>query len=908
MRLSGEVAEVADQRVRTLDAFNSDMKALTAHQRVVLALDTAERLVYGMAQTTTPETQMAESWHWLLQSLTQWGNVALLLAGRPDETQPLRHQLNETLNRAAIEIPVEGFSEEESLAYFNEVAQVAQAEGNHEVASRVAQLPPEARRLAHLYARGKPILLALLIDHLSVAEQVPDLLRTPFDEALRKMKSDPDRVQAQLEEQLVQRLVETRQFGYTFLALGRLAKGTNAELLAKILDISPDETQARLNEVRRLSFVKVRPADERVFLHDEMYALLQRWVYDNPHDAAERDRVAKLVQDYYDEQVARVRQDLDKLYAPVEVGGKDRLDLPRLAEVHARQQALQTELVYYRLRHEPVRGFQRYYRYTREAILSGNTSFYVQLQAEMLAFLAEQDRNGKGRASLLNGLERDVVLGEMALQPVMRAWAGGEYEGALAAANALRQSGARRAAIRTPINEAALNAWEAYALIYLGGEANLNLAWQKLDVAIESLSASTASTTREMSEAQLWRARAALAFAYRVRGYLKRSRGFMQGAVGDYSLATALWREVNVQIELATALNDMGFAMAELGYWTDARALVNEAFEIRTRFGYRSLAGLSRNTLALIDLREGNYITAIERAERALLLFRALGDERGVGLALIALAEAQRRYSGTPLVPDLEVKVDYLREARDYAREALAIFERRGETIRQVETLIEEGCACRDWVRVRRERPSPRDNIERLITEGDHALRRAAKLAGAAILYRQVDALVNLAWLGFFGGRDDLLDEAARAAEAAIPAEYRINKGSGKPDVPMDQAQVLLWPQLGKLHTLYGHQAHARYLEAKRTSGTGLLASPLLDVAHHYTLGLEYSALYGEDYRDIRRAKDEIHDRLKSLQRDFGFKEVKTIARQVNEVEREFNLRESVMRRFLKRRALWYGD
>jgi len=43
-------------------------------------------------------------------------------------------------------------------------------------------------------------------------------------------------------------------------------------------------------------------------------------------------------------------------------------------------------------------------------------------------------------------------------------------------------------------------------------------------------------------------------------------------------------------------------------------------------------------------------------------------------------------------------RIELLRRARDYAREANSLFAELGESPRQVEALIEIGCACRDWV------------------------------------------------------------------------------------------------------------------------------------------------------------------------------------------------------------------
>ena len=904
LRLSGEVAGMADQRDRMLEVFGKDLQALAAQQRIVLALDTAERLAYGAGQMPAQIAQMAEAWTWLVESLPRWGNVVLVVAGRA-EAESLYQMLKQVLGDRVTDLYPESFSEDESMLYFESVVQAAHSEGEHEIARRVAALDSDTRRKAHFYAGGQPILLALLVDALSVGgiDRLSAVVGAQAPVPPRDRSTEQHLLAEHLEEQLIARLKETPRIGDTVLALGRAPKGADSDLLARLLEIPIEEATARLAQVRRLSFVKIRPADDRIFLHDEMYALLRRQVYDGPADAPQAARAERAIISYYDKQLEISRRDLDELYAPVERDGRDRLDLGRLAEVHTRRQTLLTEIVYYRLRQDAIRGFQRYYRYSREADHSGDTALDVQLQAEMLAFLAERDPEGQLQA--IDGLERNLALWVVALRPVVRAFTGRKYKQALEEATHLRREGAELLAAGVPASEAILSTWEAAALTAIGGADNFGDSRKKLDAALESLKRFQEPAT-EMSgetDARLWYMRAVLASAYRQRAYLQRIRGFMQDAVEDYRRAAAFSRQVNLRIELAVALNDMGFALSELGHWADARALVEDALEIRRQLGPRSPVGLSLNTLALIDTREGAYASAIGRLESALGLFRALQNERGVGLALIALADAQRRYAGTPLVLAPEEKIALLREARDHAREAQTIFDEKhlNEHPREVEALINDGTACRDWVKIRRVHPHSRDNIDRLFAESDEALRRAADLAGTAILYRRVDALINRAWLCFVAGRDDRIENAVREAEEAIPAEYHIGQKTGQPGIAREQAQIQLWPQLGKLHMLYGHQAFDRYATSDTFPGVGRREA-LIEAVSHYLWALQYNALYSSDYQGIRKSKDEVYEQLKEA----DFDGLRAVANKVLEIEREFHLGESVMRELLQHRALWY--
>ena len=118
---------------------------------------------------------------------------------------------------------------------------------------------------------------------------------------------------------------------------------------------------------------------------------------------------------------------------------------------------------------------------------------------------------------------------------------------------------------------------------------------------------------------------------------------------------------------------------------------------------------------------------------------------------------------------------DRLRTARDHAREAVEIFERLGESIRQAEALLEVGCACRDWVGQIKKRQSLVDPTETLIEESRNALWDAYHIADGVYLRYQLDAMVDLAWLGFYAEQDAIIEEGDKAAEALIPSGYRLS-------------------------------------------------------------------------------------------------------------------------------------
>jgi hypothetical protein len=91
-------------------------------------------------------------------------------------------------------------------------------------------------------------------------------------------------------------------------ALAWAPKGMDAELLARVLELrkngrwDTETAQAWLDAIRDLSFVKVRPADGRVFLHDEMYALFRKHVLAGASEE-ERERVYGAILQYYEDKI-----------------------------------------------------------------------------------------------------------------------------------------------------------------------------------------------------------------------------------------------------------------------------------------------------------------------------------------------------------------------------------------------------------------------------------------------------------------------------------------------------------------------------------------------------------------------------------------------------------------------------
>jgi hypothetical protein len=265
-------------------------------------------------------------------------------------------------------------------------------------------------------------------------------------------------------------------------------------------------------------------------------------------------------------------------------------------------------------------------------------------------------------------------------------------------------------------------------------------------------------------------------------------------------------------------------------------------------------------------------------------------------MALVTLAEAMRRYAGSTPILHAEERIELLRRARDYAREANSLFAELRESPRQVESLIEIGCACRDWVWQLKVFPRLGDNRDRIVKESEDMLTQAANLARQNVVaYRYVDGLVNLAWLKFYilEDEEDVLDDhplfaAIKRAEKSFPEEPEMDK----------QPQV--WAQRGKLNTLKGHLAYRQFMQKRQEERKGIsdeMKRLLEQVAENYAHALDFSSRFAQDYQGIRQAKDGIFDGLRRL----NAAEMRLVCGRIQLLYPEG----SVIQTFLTNRALW---
>ncbi len=878
--LAGMLKELSELRDQVAQEFVNALNALAQSYHLVLAIDTAEKLFYE-----TDEIQQAIELgeegiavlSWLLKKvLPVLRNATILVAGRPDPEsghKRLRKDLKAALRDCLIERNLDRFELEDTQDYFRAAARAVEQEGQAEEAKRIEGIPPETQTVIWRYTGGRPIRLALMIDYLLESQDLLPQVKDPPEIAYKRTDGELATIQQDIEQDLVRFWEETRRA--TNLAIITLAwarKGMDAELLARAADLKRDEmwdiekAQQLLDAIRGLSFVKTRSFDGRFFLHDEMYDLLDRYVLARVPEI-ERERVHAAILKYYEERVGRARKRVFDLGQPhlekmpewerVPLGVPKPPDDPRaLAAAMTELYNLMAEEVHYRLRHNSQYGYQVYYHYAQEAHWASEDTLDLLLRSEILDFLTIL-----GAKERIEGLRYSEPLIDTGLRWVTRNTRRRAYATAVSIAERLRTKCESILDDVGALAWARLDSQQGEAMTYQGIE--LERAKELLTSAVSNL-----QTLGALSGFEGWQRDVLLAEAFNNLGYLYRTRGQFQDAIDTYEKAIPLWRKLGERepatekkgvsdAQHANTLNNLAWACAEVGEFSKAERYCLDALHKRQQLGPLAPVAFSLNTLGLILMRDDKPHRAKVHCERALGIFRDLGQPRGVGLACIALAEVYRRMSDVPDLYAPEESADLLKQAARHAQEAVEIFDKSvPERPRKIEALLELGCVYRQWAWLRPSYTSVTDNAPHVLAQNsEEALRQAIQVAGEDLLHRGVDAHVNLAWLYYYVRDNEKARAEAETVIQRIDQRYHITS-NGWPDQSLPQA--FFWVQLGKACLLLGQIA---FREFQRSQGPAHLEK----AARYYTLALAYNELFAPDFRDVRRGQDRIYDRLKGL-------------------------------------------
>lgn len=868
--------------------------------RLVLAFDTAERLDYAINQKVVEQLKIAPEEQygtrtWLLEScFAGLKDAVILIAGRrnlPD----LDRDLSRLPGVKYVRKDLSWSDTEDKVAkaefvgeYFAEAADAL-----HEKAREQARLAVNAHRVRawseawqeHVGAweqfscltSGNPILLALAIDYLVTTDEW-----TPSQIAeLSEMDS-----QAFVSQLAQASIAPGRTASEAVRALAYLRKGASAELLLKVIeaqhqtDFIAQQAEDSLESLKRLTFVKTRQSDKRVFLHDIMYDLLENAVFAEDtkkttgegNNSSVAQETHRAIHEYYRELVKVDSKAL--VHHPGDTSLMDRFHRDSVEDLYYELHEV------LRVKKDPVRGFTTFRRLADAAVQKEDTGegFLAELNTELREWQRENEEQ----------ISRAVVDTDDAVRWVKWLIASDRWQRALEIAPKVRKyfipkinSESERKCFEA---ELALRQAKAHTLLL-----NVDKAEKALRLASRHIARFPRDHSSRQVSAEIWRQTSVEALFYNEYGYYCRTQGRDYPAIDAYRKAIPLWRALDDPVEQSNSLNNLAFAYSEIGHFGTASRQAKDALELR--FGQASipLQTLSLATLTQIAIREGLYLTAITRAEQALKLSEETKDERGRALALVALAEAQRRQATEgPWLRNEDSPDVLLRSAIEHAKSALEIFITIEEHQRRVETLIQLGCAYRDLMNYlgnpsKSKGDTPEEEINALYREALDNFGQAESLATQLGTYfLAIDASNRVAWQHYYKANHyrerKKVDEAKKEREyalvkldetdALLALHYPQYTRLGYQDGPRIRHHNLIVPivaQIGKAEVLRGQMAFGQYLDERNAAQSAKARDALEQAIKHYARSLNCDGKIPAQFRDKRRAHDRIYDSLKSL-------------------------------------------
>jgi tetratricopeptide (TPR) repeat protein len=854
----GETQPIQGLRREMLDTFIEELNELgEIYDKVMLVFDTAEVLTFetdrvqramGLSEKSIGVTR------WLIQELlNRFHNGVVLLAGRP-ETPQLLNELKKS-SAEVEEYALPSFSERETLEYFAVVTQATREE-NPQSAKRIESIPEETRKKFHYLTGGQPFVLALLIDYLAITNEIPALT-----------DRHPDIFPGVLRDLIVEVIQQGwRSMDQVIEALSWTPKGMGAELMAWVLNnhrptdedvkLAQENILALREPKKRLSFVKIRAADDLVFLQDEMYMLMNR---------AKRTPQGKRILDdilaFYEWKIRQTRRKIADMESPFQVTGgipAEKItqigrkginpEAERMHKARARLQAYQVEQVYYTLQADALKGFELYSKYAEESFQSSDTNLWLLLHDELLRFTKRKDNLSA------KGLSLQAVEADMGIRWIQTSIADENYGEAQKQLERFRETGSDLL-LSDSYYDLNLKILEMWILAYTGKDQE-----RARQLTVEVLG----SVDKLPSETELdrWHIRFLKAYAISMQGFLIRRQGEFEKAVEKYREAVPLWRELDLKLEASNNLNNLAYAEMEVGDFKAALGHCNDALNMRREIGRQKLVGLSLNTLGLIETRAGSPERGRFRCERALAIFREMEFPGGIGLACWAYAEALRRMTNTGLLP-YEQEIEHLKEASRYADEAVEIFTNQVKSpLSLAESYIELGCVYREWTR---HLPSNTSEQMRMVEKSQEAYETATTIAEqGGYDYRAIDALVNMAWLYYYAGDTKTAEDVLRRRvrdRLGYKHLYTTSHGVDRTNAPASWN----WVQLGKANVLLGNMHYDGYKQADSERNRVKAEERLRQAAHNWTLAMAYNSLYSTSSRDFTKGQDEVYERLRHL-------------------------------------------
>ncbi len=827
--------ELEEERLKLAEVFAQCMNKVTAKRRVVVALDTTERIQYEtdtIQKLCQLESESATVKVWLLDQLNQWRNCVVLLAGRPEPA--LQNALDHGLAGTAIHyhpVQLHGFTEREALDYFD------QQQEQYHVVRELFDL--NLRQRLWQVTEGKPIRLALAI---YVAEY-----QLGFDKFTQKIyESSLPQALTWIDQELISRVMQddpTAPISRILRYLAVARKGLDADLLHHLVnEWTLDECQLHLDAVADRAFVKQRPEEERLFLHDEMYDLCDKYLVDAPQV---QELSGKLVK-WYDKQI----------------------DCSQNAE---QRQNCEVESVLYRLRANPRHGYHWYAQLADEAIRYAEVGLDMRLRNELWAFLLSSSPIDQQLLRDAPNLDKEIEC-DCASSWVKRFQVRALYDKATLVARTVKATYDFYPphVAGSQLSRADLDVYYAQVLIYQGKVTEaIDLLHRVIDELETGRKPEELARQGDPHEFEGWRRNLLLGRGHNNLGY---AYWWIQKhchlALQEFRAALPYFRASDLLEESANTLDNMGRVYTTLYQRSRADSLIEDGLELRRKLGrdYRIAMSLSSRSIAYIVFDEPHRARRL--SEEALNIFERLGTQRGIGTASTHLGHALRKLGSMWAVglysPD---ECDrFLRDAMTHLERAVDIFENMVQVpVYMIAACNELGCTYRERAALARA-GTPRPSLAHgLVRNAVKLLERSVQLAQDGKLPLQcADTCEDLAQVFFQQQEYNYAEHWLQNAESHIPDIYKF-----KPDVePGDIAPVErieeFWQTLGKIEL---HRGCLAYDTGQKSDGE-VPREVLEQATEHFVLAYAYFERFSVEAAGLEHTLKQLYSRFKKCRYD----------------------------------------
>lgn len=829
----GDPAEIERFQHSAEQCFVQGINEISARARVILTLDTVETIQYEsdlVQEICQIELTEMEVKHWLLTNLPGLKNAVIILAGR--ENPKLLGDFHRCFGDRLAELRVEQFSEQETLNYFAAVADATPA-------FQLIGLSLDQQRVIHCYTAGFPLKLAFVIELLMRNLALPQDFFDTEEKARHRPTSELESIQQRVEAELVKGiLTASDDIGRALPHLALARKGINGELLCRLTGWPEERAAQALDNLQRFSFVKVRSGSNWLFLHDELYDLLDRQIWNQMEQ--EREDFCRIILEYYQGRISQTE--------------------------NLQKQDLLVEQLYYQFLTSPREGYAEYTRLSDSALYDHDESFFMRLRDEMLRFCTRYPDRVKSHR-----LSRDFIDYDAAVRWVKFHRFTRRYDKAIQVAKDVkdRLKADQTGDVDFQLARADLDVNQAIALIYTG-QTEPGIAMLKAVIAdLEEISKSERAADVDTADSfYAWRQNQVLGLAHNNLGYVYwLAFGRYRVALEEFHAALPYFLTANLEEEIANTSDNMGRVYAQLGDRTRAELLIRDGLALRRRLGRELRIGLSLNSQIILFSSIGDSYGAYRLSIQSLDTFERLGAQREIGLACTNLGRSLRQLGAlrkAGMYGDEECN-KFLSAAIDYLKKAIEIFSPYAidEPIRLINAYNELGCVYREQAaQAYTMAPHTVPNQPEQLAE--HYLNQAITLAQEREYWVQyVDSYEDLAQLYFQALRLDKANECLNSAENAVPDIYKIKEGLGLQDIPIKDCSEEFWRQMGKIEVLRGHLAFDR-----EQPNTDKASRSVLDRAvQHYALAAAYFDGYSGQAR-LQIAFEQLYDHFKRYNRD----------------------------------------